>query len=457
MDKLFKISFLAAVFVGAATSAWGQKIMTIKDCMEYAVSNSTKMRIQQADMRDAQVERRSAILQAFTPSVSAGTYAYSNFGRSVDPETNTYKSTTSFQNGYQASGSIALFNGFEAVNNVKISRTAEAMGVSRYMQSRDEICLATMEAYYNVVYYNQMISAVEDEVGAAQNAVKLARKQEQLGQKGYADVVQIEADLAAKEYKLVNTRNMYNDALLTLKDIMFWPLADTLMIDFSMADAQALEQGENLVLEGYLNTAEELVEKATLSLPSIAIAKGEMINARRALNTAKWQLLPQVSLNGGWSTSYFTYPQEKGYVAVPFRDQFANNMGEYIQLSVSIPIYGRLNRQAAVSKKRNAYERATAQYDQKMREIEAEVTRALQDKEGAAAAFIQAHKQARVQQEAYKYNTRKFEQGLISPIEYQTSSGNFLAAKAEQLNALLKYYIKKSVVEYYSGVPYMEQ
>lgn len=457
MDKLFKISFLAAVFVGAATSAWGQKIMTIKDCMEYAVSNSTKMRIQQADMRDAQVERRSAILQAFTPSVSAGTYAYSNFGRSVDPETNTYKSTTSFQNGYQASGSIALFNGFEAVNNVKISRTAEAMGVSRYMQSRDEICLATMEAYYNVVYYNQMISAVEDEVGAAQNAVKLARKQEQLGQKGYADVVQIEADLAAKEYKLVNTRNMYNDALLTLKDIMFWPLADTLMIDFSMADAQALEQGENLVLEGYLNTAEELVEKATLSLPSIAIAKGEMINARRALNTAKWQLLPQVSLNGGWSTSYFTYPQEKGYVAVPFRDQFANNMGEYIQLSVSIPIYGRLNRQAAVSKKRNAYERATAQYDQKMREIEAEVTRALQDKEGAAAAFIQAHKQARVQQEAYKYNTRKFEQGLISPIEYQTSSGNFLAAKAEQLNALLRFYIKKSVVEYYSGVPYMEQ
>ena len=108
-------------------------------------------------------------------------------------------------------------------------------------------------------------------------------------------------------------------------------------------------------------------------------------------------------------------------------------------------------------KKRNAYERATAQYDQKMREIEAEVTRALQDKEGAAAAFIQANKQAQVQQEAYKYNTRKFEQGLISPIEYQTSSGNFLAAKAEQLNALLKFYIKKSVVEYYSGVPYMEQ
>ncbi len=457
MKKLFKITFLAAVLVGAVTSAGGQNIMTLKDCMEYAVSNSTKMRIQQADINDAQVERRSAILNAFTPSVSAGSYAYYNFGRSVDPETNTYKSTTSFQNGYQASAGITLFNGFEAVNNVKIARTAEAMGLSRYSQSQDEICLAVMEAYYNVVYYNQMRSAVEDEVEAARSAAQLARKQEQLGQKGYADVVQIEADLASKEYKLVNTGNMYNDALLTLMDIMFWPLDQQLEIDFSMADTKALEQGETLVYEGFLESPDDLVDKARLALPSVAIAKGEMMNAKRALNTAKWQLLPQVSLNGGWSTSYFTYPQEKGYITVPFRDQFTNNMGEYIQLSMSIPIYGRLNRQAAISKKRNAYVRATAQYDQKMREIELEVKRALQDKDGAAAAFIQAHKQAQMQLEAYKFSKKKFEQGMISPIEYQTSSGNWLAAQAEQLNALLKFYIKQSVVEYYSGVPYLEQ
>ena len=92
-----------------------------------------------------------------------------------------------------------------------------------------------------------------------------------------------------------------------------------------------------------------------------------------------------------------------------------------------------------------------------MREIESEVARALQDKDGAEAAFIQAHKQAQVQKEAYMFNTRKFEQGMISPIEWQTASGNYLSARAEQLNALLKYYLKRSVVEYYSGVSFLEQ
>ena len=388
MKKLFKMAFMVALFFGAQTVAGAQEPMTLKECMEYAVSNSTKMRIQQADLRDAQVERRSAILEAFTPSVSAGSYAYYNFGRSVDPETNTYKSTTSFQNGYQASGSIALFNGFQAVNNIKISRTAAAMGVSRQEQTRDEICLATMEAYYNVVYYGEMMKAIEEEVAAATKAVQLARKQEQMGQKGYADVVQIEADLAAKEYRLVNARNMANDALLTLKDIMFWPLDQELAIDCSMADEAALESGEQLFAKGALDgSKEELVANALETLPAAYMAKGEMMNAKRAFNTAKWQLLPSLNLSGGWSTSYFTYPDEKGYVATPFRNQFTNNMGEYIQLSMSIPIYGRLYRQATIAKKKNAYIRATAQYDQKVREIEAEVTRAIQDKEHRQHSF----------------------------------------------------------------------
>lgn len=450
---------MAFLLQGGGAALYAQEnVYTLKECMEYAVSNSTAMRIQQADTKDAQVARRSAILQVFTPSVSAGTYAYYNFGRSVDPETNTYKSTTSFQNGYSASGSITLFNGFEAVNNLRISKTAAAMGLSREEQTRDEICLATMEAYFNVVYHHKMCKAVEQEVEAAQKGVRLARREEELGRKGYADVVQMEADLAAKEYKLISTRNLLDDAVLTLKDIMFWPLGESLQIDFSIADEELMHSGEAVLdMDSEEKLKDDLVENAVNTLPAAALAKGEMLNAKRALSTAKLQLLPSLSLNGGWSTSYFTYPDEKGYKAVPFRDQFSNNMGEYIQLSMSIPIYGRLNRQANISRKKNAYDRAAAQYEQKMREIEAEVTRALQEKSGAVAAFIQANRQAQVQDEAYKYNTRKFEQGLISPIEYQTASAAWLSAKAEQINALLRYYLKKSVVDYYSGIPYLEQ
>lgn len=73
--------------VAAMAQEQAPSAMTLHDCMEYAVSNSTKMRIQAADRSDEQWQRRHAIMQAFTPTLSAQTYAYNQYGRNLDPET----------------------------------------------------------------------------------------------------------------------------------------------------------------------------------------------------------------------------------------------------------------------------------------------------------------------------------------------------------------------------------
>ena len=437
--------------LGLASVAYGQDVMTLKECMQYAVENSAQMKLQQMDVDDARVARRDAILRVFTPEVSAGTYAYSNFGRSLDPETNTYVSTTSFNNGYQVGAGITLFDGFSAVNNMKVSKTALKMGIGQEELTRDEICLATMEAYYNVVYFEQLAQILESQVQTALDALNLAKKQEELGQKGYTDVIEMEAELADREYQLINARNQHAEALLTLKDLMFWPMYEELHIDTSMADAEVIV---TLTPE---DETENIIDYAVHNLPSIAIAKGRMDNAMLELKTAKWKFTPSLSLNAGWSTSYYTYPGMEGYVATPFHTQFKNNGGEYIQLSLSFPIFDRLSTFSNLRRKRNESRRATVQYEQKVREVEAEVIRAVQDRDGASAAFHQADRRAALQEEAYHLNVRKLEQGLISTIDFQKASDNWLNAKTSRLDALLKFYIKRSVVNYYNGINYLQQ
>ena len=152
--------------------------MTLHDCMEYAVSNSTKMRIQQAAIGDAQIDRRDAALTLFTPQISAQTYAYYNFGRSIDPQTNTYFNTTSFHNNYGVSAGYDLFDGFKAVNNYKISKTGMLIADSQEKQVEADICLAVMEAYYNVVYYKRLCDVYEEQVAVAGQALAKAKRQE---------------------------------------------------------------------------------------------------------------------------------------------------------------------------------------------------------------------------------------------------------------------------------------
>lgn len=441
---VMKKILLFCSFVIIAVCCRAQREMSLRDCMEYALGHSARMEVQDAENADARIARRDAILRAFTPTVSGGTYASMSFGRSVDPETNTYITTSSFNNGYYVDGSITLFNGFSAVNNICIAKTAVKMGVAEEQQLKDEICLAVMEAYCNVTYFSEMKAVVEGQVQTAKENLLLAQRQEVLGRKSYADVVQLEADLADREYQLVTMTNRYNEAMMMLKDLMMWNEQSCLTIQTSR------------ICWTIQTTLQDSIIEAN-HLPAVVLAEYRMGNARLDLNSARWRFAPSLSLGGGWSTRYFTYPGMKDYVVMPFGSQFVNNSGEYVQLSLSIPIYDGLSRYSNIARKKNAYRRAEAEYRQTLHEVTTEIERAKQDRDGALAALKQAERRERVQKEAYTINMRKFEQGLISPLELKSSGDNYLNAQAEYLNAQLQYYIKNSVVNYYNGVSYINQ
>jgi len=477
MKNLFIKSVVVALALAETVSASGQttgqtgfgkdSVMTLKECMAYAISNSTKIRIQQAAIGDAQIDRRDAALRLFTPSINANTYAYYNFGRSIDPQTNTYFNTTSFHNNYGVSAGYDLFDGFQAVNNYKISKTGMLIADSQEKQAEADICLAVMEAYYNVVYYKRLADVYEEQVSVAGQALVKARRQEELGQKGHADVIQMEADLADRQYELINTRNLYEQQRMTLADLMFWPVEEELNIDTGMPDQVGHDveetvfdvqtgHGKTSVTPGLIGglSAETVVDFALDHNPGVQIAQWQQLNAQRQLNTAKWQLLPTIGLYAGWSTSYYTY---QGSQTAAFRDQFRNNGGEYVEVSLQIPIWNRLSKHSAISRRRHALDKATAELDQKRRDVESEVRRAIQDRDGSAAAYQQAQHKAEVQAEAYALNLKKLEQGLISPLEFQTANNNFLKAQADEMNSLFKFLIKQAVVKYYNGVEYIDQ
>ena len=341
------------------------------------------------------------------------------------------------------SAGFDLFDGFKAVNNLRISKTGMLIAESQERQAEADICLAVMEAYYNVVYYKRLADVYKEQVATAEQSLAKARRQEELGQKGHADVVQMEADLADRQYDLTNTYNMYQSHKMTLADLMFWPLDQELDI----VTAIPLWEVEPVAVEA-------VVDYALDHNPAVQIASWQEQNAKRELNTAKWQLLPSVGLYAGWSTSYYTY---EGSQTAAFQNQFRNNGGEYVEMSISIPIWGRMSRASRVSKARNALTRASAELDQKRRDVESEVRRAIQDRDGAATAFQQAQRKAEVQEEAYTLNLKKLDQGLVSPLEFQTAGNNYLKAKADEMNSLFNYLIKQAVVKYYNGIEYINQ
>lgn len=420
---------------------------SLHDCMQYAVTHSPEIRLQQATNDDRRIDRREAALD-FIPQISASTSGTANFGRMIDPETNLYTNTTTFSNSYGLSASMDIFNGFSAVNNLRIAKTAVLLGVEEEQIKKDDICLQVIQAYYNVLYYRGMVELAREQLDESRETLEQARIQSELGLKSYADVLQIESDVAAKDFNLTQQENTLEQGILTLKTAMYYPFDEEL----------PLAEIEPSILFSPLTSgsdADSIVSAARGFLPAFKAEELKVRSAEYELKTARWSLVPYIYAQGGYSTGYV---YDKSYaVNDPFWNQMNEKQGQYVGIGISIPIFNGLYKYNQIARKRNALATAEANRDIKYQQVEGEIHRAVQDMRGAAKEFVSADKKAGALDISHKANARKYEEGLMSVIELQTSSNALLEAKAERLNRGLQYLLKERVVMYYKGITYLDQ
>jgi len=168
---------------------------------------------------------------------------------------------------------------------------------------------------------------------------------------------------------------------------------------------------------------------------------------------ARGAYYPSVSLNGGISTAYFTSTASKGD---PYFKQFKNNLGEWLQLYVAVPIFNGLDARLRVSKAKNNLKQSQRDYDETLRTLSSEIRQAMLELEAAYSQWQQAQKNLEYQQIANQANKRKYEEGTLSIIELQTSNNQLFHSEIELRNAYLRYQIKVREMNYYKGIPYVQ-
>ena len=252
--------------------------------------------------------------------------------------------------------------------------------------------------------------------------------------------------MATQDYNLTQQENVLADNLLQLKESMFYPIEEPLQIDTTV------RWGINLLDQP--QSPEALYKTAVEHLPAAKIAALNVESKHYQFKSAKWMLLPSLSVSGSYSTNYF---KANGSEALSFQKQLAGKQSKSLGFSLSVPLFGGLTRQSRITRTRNEMRIAHYEQEQTRQEIEAAIQRAIQEMEGKSKEYVQAVKTVLAEESAYAVNRRKYEEGLINILDLQTSSNRLLEAKVKRLNALLGYQIKRREVTYYQGTSYLDQ
>lgn len=436
MKKLI-FSILVSNFLTLGVSA---EKLTLDDCMRYAVENSTTVGQKKLALDDRKADQSEAIGSLF-PSISASVGGVMNFGRGVDPATNSYTNVTTFSNSYGLSGSMKLFDGLQSINTLRATKVAKKMGVAETELAIDEVAMKTMSAYMDVVYYTEAVVIAKEHLEASRKTLELVRRQFDLGMKSSADVAEIESQEANYDYLLITEENNLALAYIKLREIMNYPQGQPLEIDTDIS----IETLSSATSE------QDLVMYALEYNPRIVASRYATEKSRINLARAKGAFSPSLYLYGGYNTSYFIdFDNKASYDA--FGTQFRNNRGSYVQLSLSIPIYTGLSRQSSKRRAQNAYHSAQLEQQSVQQAVESEVSQTWQEMQGLSKQYVQGQKKVSASQLAYDISAKKFENGLISALDLQTAANTLLQAKSDKLRTRLQYFIKIRMVDYYNGL-----
>lgn len=434
MKRLFLIIYvIAAALPLSASEPW-----TVERCMQYAADHSHTVRQQQFALEDSRAVKTQAI-GAFLPSVYGSVDGQINFGRAIDPSTNTYTDVSTLYNGYGLQASLVVFDGLQRYNNLRLAKANVAMGRSGVRAEKDDVALKVYKAYMDLVYCEGAVSQTAKKRDDSRELLRQTSVMAEVGQKSDADVAQMRATLAADEYELAHMQSQTTKAMLALKQLMGFP------VDSVLAVIQPSFDDELLTAED----ASQISAFAATDNPRILKAQQNVEAARYSLRAARGALLPTISLSGGVSTSFFRNMDKGGHAS--FSSQFRNNAGEYVGLSLSIPLFDRLASYSTIRRRKTALAQAQENLAYEQSELRRIIVEAASDVANSTKEVEKMQEQVEADSIASRLTTRKYEEGLASSIDVKTAAVTLLQSRVRLLQSQLTMAYNKKLLAYYKG------
>lgn len=435
---MIKLNFILLIFAISCISVSAQtKKWTLQECIDYGVDQSLAMerqllnnKIDKTYLRDAQLD----LLPAIEGSSSLGY----NFGRSIG-ENNTYVNTRIMSNNYYVGASLNLFSGFTAINTWRYRKVSKLKGLEDSETKANDIAVTIMQAFYDVAYAEGLIEISEEQLSNARLQLKKMERQHELGIKPKSDLFDIQAQVAESEFNLISNQNKRSTALVTLKQAMNYKPEDEMEIDVSSLSS--------LIPENESINTTELFNKAKEELPQVNAAQYNLRAAQLNWYVSKGRLLPSFSMSGSLNTYYYDTQEN------PFSTQFKDNLGKSFGFSVNIPIFGGLYRHSNIARAKYQMQDAEYAYKETLQNTYKEVELAVLDLQAAAQEYNMAIKKLNFSELSYAANQKKYEEGLVTIMDVNTSDNNLRQAKLDLLKAKLTFGIKKRMVNFYMGTP----
>ncbi len=468
--KKLTLYFVACLFLFTnyveAQDAW-----SLEKCVRYARENSLQVKQAQISIDNATLTEQQN-KQARYPNLN-GTASYSsNFGRSIDPTSNSFITRNIQSNGFNLSSGVNIYDGFQTKNAIKQSELDIKAAEADKAGVINNLGLNIALAYLNVLLAQDQVIIAKNRLEQNERQLDRTDKLIAAGTLPRSNRYAIEAQIATDEQGIISTENALENAYLGLKTQL--DLDADMPLEIERPDIVLPTENELDIL-----TVESIYTQALGAQPQIKANEYRKLSSEKSVDIAKGRLQPTLSAFGNVGTNYSNaarqvtgfqsvtdsipfmvgsdtyYITQEGNIPVlgknPYFNQISENLNQAVGLRLNVPIYNNGVSKIAVQRAELNVINATYTEELARRQLKSDIQQALANAKAAAKELKAAEKTVKAQEISYENTEKRYDLGAATTFEYTTAKDDLDNAKNNLAGAKYSYLFRLKVLDFYQG------
>jgi outer membrane protein len=463
------------VLVFGVLSSTAQASWNLQRCLDYALQHNLQVKQSELSVEQSRISRDESYA-SFFPSVNGQASSNVYFGRFVDPYTNLFTTSEVRSTNLGLNASMALFQGLQLQNQLSQSRLNYMASRFELEKVRNDISLNVVAAYLQVLYNQDVYDVLAGRVQATVDQRNRMKRMYELGTVSKGNYLELDAQVASDSASLVAGKAQVDQSVLSL--------AQLLELD-SLSDFRIDRPSVDLVPElPSLLDADAVYGAALKTQPEIKGSEFRRLASEKGLSVARGARYPRLFIAGNLNTNYSSSNQNvtvdfpgtftstptgftssgdtvftispdviRRFEKVPLMDQFENNRGSGVAVSLQIPLFNNWNVRSNVARTKVAFEQSRLNEEIVRNNLYKSVQQAVLDAVSARRKFEAGTRSAESLREAAQFSRQRFELGLINSYEYAISVNNLARGEADRLQAKYDYLFRLKLLDFYQGKP----
>jgi outer membrane protein len=393
-----------------------------------------------------QVDQSNATIMAewmdFGPTFNLQTSGSRDFGRTFSTEQGGFINQTTDVVAVRGQGSITLFDG---LGNVASLRQANARGESNTLsleRTRQDIIFEVMDRYITLVESREVLRVQREELDARRQQLRQIQEFVDAGSRPISALYEQEAAVAEQESAVFSAQ----------RDVQ---LAETRLIQTLQLEPMGRYRFEapsigndSLAVADY--DLQRLLAQAMDRRLDLRAAEAEVRAAKHGVRDAKSSYFPSISLSGSYGSNWSNRPAPTEPES--FFDLLDERKNGGLSVSMSIPIFQGLRRNAQVEQAQVQAQNARYNMQDQKQQVALQVRQAYLDYENARKQLEATQKRLRSARQAREAAQERFNLGAASIVELTNAQRTFVDAASQRVQARYNFVFQKKLIDYYVGI-----